>query len=138
MKFYNFILLIVGLSIIFQLAGIAIDGDLLSWMGVDLTSAETPFDFIGSGAYIKITLLLIAGIGTGIAVGFLTKANSENYVILPFVTTGTAIFFTTSIGIIDYAWGNYPGWIAYITFFIMSLLTVGFLISLMEWFRGTD
>ena len=75
---------------------------------------------------------------TGIAVGFITKAQSENYVILPFIVGSLYFFGGSFVSIINDSWGTHSPWVSYVITIILGVLSVGYLISLIEFFRGTD
>jgi len=136
MKVWNYVIISVGLAFLFEIAGMPVATSLLSYLGLSATG----FSVKTASLYLAIFggAGILIGIGTGIAVGFITKSPPENFIILPFIIAGIVLFLSTFIGIINYAVGNFPGWIATITLFIMGILGVGFIISCVEFFRGTD
>lgn len=133
MKLWNYIFISVLLALLFSFAGIPVGGTLLGYIGV----SATDFTLDNSTFWITITTLLAAGVGAGIAIGFITKAQSENYVVLPFISVGALTFFVSFAGIIGAA-SDIGGWVFKITLLILAPLMVGFALALMDYFRGTD
>lgn len=138
MKVFNYIILIIGLIAIFELAGIPTgSANILSFVGVNLPSGSVTTTSNLFNNIFGITGILI-GLGVGIAVGFITKSQPENFIILPLIT-GSFVFFTGAfISIINYSRATHPVWISSMITIILGLLSVGYLISLVEFFRGTD
>lgn len=146
MKLFNYIMIYVGLALIFELAGLSIATPLLKYIGIDITGGL--IDFESANFYkIIIYVLSIATIG-GIVIGFFTRANPENYILIGIINGaagigGITLFLTITTGIIAKSLLLFPigsdwAWISYITTLIMGLLGVGFIWTLAEWFRGTD
>lgn len=136
MKVFNYVILIIGLIAIFEMAGIPTGvAAILNFVGIDLgtgvTTTISPF-------YIAVLAILSAAIVTGIAVGFITKSPSENYVIVPLII-GSLVFFGGSFAsIINFSRANHAQWVSYIITLVLGILSVGYIISLVEFFRGTD
>ena len=78
-------------------------------------------------------LLAVAG---GIIIGALTRSSPENYIILPFITGTGVLFIQAFTAIINYSLSF--GWVGYIIILILGALSVGYIVSLIEFFRGTD
>jgi len=132
MKFYNYAMIAVGLTLLFEWAGMHITSNLLSYFGI----GTGVFDFVSSATWVSIIgISVLAG---GIIVGVITRSNPENYIILPIILATAAVFVSSFLGIYIYAYANFPSWIANITGFIIIMLTIGFGISVYEHFRGTD
>ena len=137
MKIWNYIVMIVVLEIVLELAGIPIASNILNYVGID----------IATGASIKSSLLylgifgvggILVGVVGGIVIGYFTKSSPENFIILPFIVGGGVLFGATLTGIITYAYANYSSWVAHLILVIIAPLAVGFFIGLVEFFRGTD
>ena len=82
-----------------------------------------------------LTDILIAGAGIGIAIGFLTKTSSENYVILPFIVTILFVFVGTffEVVLLSSGFDNFiriPLGLLGLTFVVTYIMTTA------EWFRG--
>jgi len=137
MKFYNYVFLIIGLSLLMEWAGIPVATNILTYVGLNSTS----FNITSAGIYLAILTGsgILIGLGSAIAIGYITKSSTENYVILPWIIGGALIFFSVFGEIVNQAFNpGYPVWVSYGTLFIMGLLGVGFVISCLEFFRGTD
>jgi hypothetical protein len=83
--------------------------------------------------------ILLAVIGGSIAIGLLARFTGENLVLLPFVTGTLVLFVQTFAGIINSVIeGTYPTWLAAVVVTVFLPITIGLVITLAEWFRGTD
>lgn len=85
----------------------------------------------------------IAGILTGLglaAIGasFFAKGQTENFIILPLITGVLGLFIQTFVAIIRYTIAYNVAWATAIVSLIFIPLTIGFIIALAEFFRGTD
>lgn len=141
MKVWNYIIIFVGLSLLLWMAGINISGvgELLVKVGFINDSGAKE---INSNISETILAILAGAAAVGIAIGILTKAKTENYIILPFVLAtgvsfGVATFINLSYSLITYAFTQ-ASWIGYITLMIFGPLAIGFIVSIIEFFRGTD
>ena len=137
MKVWNYIIIATGLTLLFEMAGIPIASNLLSYLGLSLTGASA----IKSAAlYLAIFggAGILIGLGAGIAIGYITKSSPENFIILPILVTSVTLFIAPLIEIISYSYGHFDNWIFYIILFIMGILTTGFIFAMVEFFRGTD
>jgi len=142
MKVWNYIIMFVVISVLMFLAGIEITGvtNLLIKIGI-LQEGAINLDSNNTFRTTAIALLALA-VGAGLIIGFITKSQSENFIILPFITgTGIAfglfVFINLGYSIINYGFTQ-ADWIGYITLVIFAPLTIGFIVSLIEFFRGTD
>ncbi len=138
MKFWNYIIIFTTLTLLFWIAGIDVVGitGLLTYVG--FLNAEGIVQINSNNALRIVIFVLLAGAtAVGIAISFLTKTKSENYIILPFIITGIVLFLNIPWSITTYAFSQ-AQWVGYITALIMIPLGVGFLIASYEHFRGTD
>lgn len=136
MKYWNYVMLSVGVALLFELAGISLVADLLTYVGISTTG----YALKNSLFYLAIFggAGILAATVVGIFIGTITRSQPENFLILPFIIGGGVIFFSTFTALVTYAFANYPGWIAYITLFISGLLGTGFVIASYNEFRGRD
>ncbi len=136
MKVFNYIILIVGMIAIFEVAGIPTGvSNILSFVGINIGVSSTT---IGSGFYLAILAIMSAAIVVGVGVGFITKSPSENYVILPLIVGSLFFFGAAFTSVINWTFENTPIWSSTIVSIILGLLSVGYMVSLVEFFRGTD
>ena len=141
MKFWNYVMLTTGLALILELAGLPIASGLLAHIGITTTGLTIKTAALWVAIFGGTGILI--GLGTGIAIGYITKSSPENFIILPLIIGSGTFFLSTLIAISSAAWGRFPigssyVWISYITTVLMGLLSVGFAISCVEFFRGTD
>ena len=81
--------------------------------------------------------ILILAVTAGIAIAYFTQTTAENYIILPFITAVLALYFNTLVSLITYG-GNFPLPIKLIIILILAPFTFGYVLSLVEFFRGND
>lgn len=138
MKIYNYMILLTGLILLFEMSGIPTGAQgILNIVGLGTGSAE----ITTSNLYLAIfgsAGLFVVGVAAGLIVGFFTRTSPENYIILPLITGTLAVFAGSFISIINYSLANHEIWISSIILLILGVLTMGYIISLVEFFRGTD
>jgi len=136
MKVFNYIILIIGMMAMLEIAGIPTGmAAILSYVGINFGTGST---LMISPLYLAIAAILIAAEITGIAVGFITKAPSENYVILPLIVGSFFFLGGSFISIINYSVATHALWVSSVITLILGVLSVGYVVSLVEFFRGTD
>ena len=104
-------------------------------MGINTGVSSTT---VGSGFYLAVLAIMSTAIVVGVGVGFITKSPSENYVILPLIIGSLFVFGGAFTGIITWAFENTPTWASTVISIILGVLSVGYIVSLVEFFRGTD
>lgn len=140
MKVWNYVYLLVGVSILLELMGLDLSGTgILSAIGYSRSATAINFDFT-LGTFFSSFLLIgtLAGAATGIIVGLFTRATPENYIVYGMVTGGTLTLFT---GVITQIVGGISGaamWIQGLTIIIIAPFAIGYLLALAEFLRGTD
>lgn len=137
MKVGNYIFILTGIILLFEIMGIDTTLDNLALLigysnGTFNFSVSSFFDAVLSNAGV---LLAIIG---GIVVGISTRSSPENFIILPFITGTLALFVQAFTAIISYALGNFEPWVYSIFLIILAPLLVLYVFSLVEFFRGTD
>jgi len=141
MKFWNYVLLSVGLSLLFEMAGIPVASNLLTYIGININPVSGGFSLQSAGIYLAIfgAAGIFLAVTVGLFVGIITRSQPENYIILPFITAGIVWFIVPFVGIVTEVFkGTYPIWVRMIVLFICALLGVGMVIASYEHFRGTD
>ncbi len=135
MKVWYYVLMSAFLGLLFEMAGIPVGSEVLSYIGIssDGTGIKT------AGLYLLIfgTTGILVGIVGAILIGTFTRTSPENYIILPFIVGGLTVFMSTFIGIINIT-ATYSTWLRAIVLLIMAPLTVGYVVAMVEFFRGTD
>ena len=138
MKVWNYLIITTGMMFILALAGfhIGVVDNLLQTLHLTTNTQ----DIGSSGLYdyiFGIGGILILGIA-GMIVGFFTQARLENFVILPLIAAQLVAWLSCLVGIMSYANATFSGVISLVIIAILGPLTVGYLIALVEFFRGTD
>lgn len=136
MKVFNYTLMILGMLLLLAFAGIPLESNILSSFGLGIDffnlTTSTGWNFLFGAAGI-----LILGLGAALVVGFITKSQTENYVLLPFIVSILIVFAGAFKSIIDYTL-TIGGWVSGLTILILAPISIGYVISLAEFFRGTD
>ena len=133
MKLYYFLTILVGVMILMNLAGInTSSGYLLTYLGI-----MHPEDFQSSQLYNTIAAIFIAAVVSGVVIGFFTKASPESILIAPLA--GILLLFVGDIiSIITYVSGLGVEWAKYVILAILAPLAIGYIISVVEFWRGND
>lgn len=151
MKVWNYVYISLGLVLFLHFAGIP-------------TAAEGLFDLVGlstnstTGAVLNATpsssgffnelfqdtgtnkgiLALLVGAGIGIAASFFTRAKPENLILLPLITSTLTLFLMSMVGVMQVVLSYGSSWISAIIVLLILPYTIGFILALAEFFRGTD
>jgi hypothetical protein len=135
MKTYNYVFLMVGLMLMFYLAGMP---TTLGYVLSVFNFIDAPQDFQQGQLYQTIWILLtVTVIGGGIVIGYFTKSSPEVYLLAPFAAL-LLLFVGDAIDIISYTSSMGYDWLTYIVILILAPIIVGYIISVAEWWRGVD
>lgn len=80
-------------------------------------------------------ILVVVGALGGIALSFFSKSPQENFIILPFIVATLTLFMGALWKVLLIAQG-YPVWISIPIILIMGPFSVGYIITMVEFFRG--
>lgn len=157
MKVHMYIIITVGMAVFMQFMGITtLASSIFGIIGFNYnptndvaisvnTTASGFFSNLfdsGGSSGIGGLLALAAAAASGIIIGLYTKASAENFIILPLITTTLVLFVSCFVGVINYVNSNFAGssmaWAGGLIALIFFPLTIGFILSLVEFFRGTD
>lgn len=133
MRIYNYLVIILGLILILNLAGIETTSNrILTEFGVmDGSSGITLSEFFFS---VEGILSVIAATGT-IVIGLYFKSSPESFLLIGYATT-ILWFVADLVSIITYANANYAGWVASVIGLILSPLAMGYIHSVLSWWGG--
>lgn len=143
MKLWNYIFIITGLVFLINLAGIDIGTTGIETI-IGMVQGEVDISVASFwNNLFKPDLGILATIVTGsVIAGFFARGQLENFIILPFILTTLVLFAQVFTAIISYASKDgaigEPTWIASIITLIFGALLIGFILALLEFFRGTD
>jgi len=148
MKVWNYVFLSVGLIVLLQMAGLpnGAGGQLLDAIGLTFnvdntvaTATPTAAGFFqtlfGENTGLLTALLASAG---AVLVGLFTKAKPENLILLPLITGTLVLFLSTFTAIMSYSIANSATWVSAVMVLFLLPFSVLFILSLAEFFRGTD
>lgn len=135
MKVWYYVLMSAFIGLLFEMAGIPVGSEVLNYIGMSATGTGIKT----AGLYLLIfgTTGILIGIVGAILIGTFTRTSPENYIILPFIVGGLTIFTSTFIGIINVT-STYSTWLRSIVLLIIGPLTIGYIVAMVEFFRGTD
>lgn len=135
MKVYNYVVTAIGIMLLLEMAGIQTGmSAILNVFGLGTNSANIQESLF----YSQIGIILSVTTVASIAISFFTRSSPENYILRPLVTGILVLFVATFANIMNYALANYPAWIYSIVLLIFAPITIGYILALFEWFRGTD
>ena len=142
-KVFTYMMMALSIMLVMTFLGLHTGfTDILSIVGFSYDNSTGTISSVGvqtSTIYLTLLAILTVAVGSTLVIGFITKSSSENYVLLPFVIGTLFLFVQTFTGIMgSVISGDYPGWMAAVVVTIFLPITIGLLISLAEWFRGTD
>lgn len=135
MKVWNYFYIGITLLVLFNIFGILGSSGFLGLVGFQRIGDNIQFNFTAMTA--TFLAVLIGATAAGIAIGFFTKSKTENYVLIPIIT-GTLAGVVAAFVSIWTAAASYPSYIKAILSVILVPFIAGYLLALMEWFRGTD
>jgi len=150
MKVWYYVFIATGLIVLLHFAGLPSAGTpLLNLMGLSFNAdgSAAQVTTTAGGFYdvlfedkegVKGILVAIAAAVGGLAVGLFTSAKPENLILLPLITTTLVLFLATFVGIMNYAIGTGNIFVSSIVVLIFLPLTIGFILALAEFFRGSD
>lgn len=134
MRVYYFLIIIVGLMILMNIAGISTTtGYVLNYLDI----VDNPQNLQNSNLYAIIIGIFLSAVVGGVVIGYFTKSSPESYLIAPLA--GILVLFVGDI-ISIYVYVNSLGvaWIKYLVMMILIPIAVGYLESTISWWRGVD
>lgn len=140
MKIYTYAVIMIGITLFLQLMGIStgLQG-IFTLIGVTIDSSFNITSLISSGTFWSAvfgTSGIFFGIIAGVAIGIFFRINPESYIILPLITGTLVVLVQTFTALINYNYGQ--PWIKAIVLLVFAPLSIGYLISCVEFFRGSD
>lgn len=135
-RMYSYLVIGTGLILLFYAAGLPTGVDwFLTFIGV--TSALDGSRVAFSTFFLAASAVLASATIGGILVGFFTRASPESFLIAGFSTSLLTVFLGTYASIITYAATNAPSWVAITVALIMLPLNIGFISTVLDYWRGT-
>ena len=143
MKFYNYTVILLTLMIFMEFAGLPTGlSATLEIFGVSINNNTGVItSSLGNSGFWNFIFgtsgILIAIVGA-IIIGSFTRSSPENYIILPLAVFMATTLIQTFVLIIAYAINTGEGWVGALVGIIFIPLGIGFILSTVEFFRGTD
>ena len=133
-KVFTYAILSVGMMLIMNLMGIPTGvTTILSWIGL-----ANPNQAIDTSLFFTAILGVFAATAiTGIIIGTFTNASPESYLVAP-LAAGLIVFVGTFTEIINTSAARGQDWAYYATLVILAPVAIGYGISLISYWRGTD
>lgn len=139
MKMYSYAMSMIGLVLLLNVAGIDIGtGGIEGLIGMATGEIQITTSSLWDALFqVDIGALVLGAVGTIVA-GFVLKGRLENFIILPFLTGYLIFLVQVYQGIMNYALQGGETWTSWIVLLLLAPLTIGFIISCVEFFRGND
>lgn len=134
-KLYAYIAMMMGIEILLTFYGVQTNmGALLAYFNI----IDAPQNISLSNLFTSVvTIITTAGVGAIIA-GFFIGTTRESFIIGA-IAGFFANYISDLVNIIIYMDANYPGSpITYIITFIFGVLIVGYILTIIDWWRGAD
>jgi len=141
MKIWNYVFISIGLTVLFELAGMVGNAGILGIIGFSIVDGVIQFQPTAAGFFSSIlgSKGILIGLAAGVTIGIITRSSPVNFVILPLITTSMGIFLETFVGVIIFSQGSGAApWITAIISLLMIPFAVLYILALVEFFRGTD
>jgi len=136
-KMFVYVVLVIGLMLLFNWAGLATTTGVVLGM-FSITNPASLASFQESGFYTAlITALILLGGVTGIIIGTLGRGSTVTAIMAGVASAVLVFFIGDLISIVAYA--NTSGnWVGYLAAGIMIPLIFGYILSVLDWVRGHD
>ena len=140
MKVYTYVMVMVGMMLIFTFMGMGTGfGYILTKIGLISNADGVGINFTGSSFYALLSGIFVIGTGASIAIGYLTKSSTESVQVVAMCLV-LASFTADMVSILNYvnAQAGGLGWISMAAACLLVPFIVGFIVALVEWWRGVD
>ena len=131
MRVFNYLIITVGMMILFYLAGIESGTSYV----VNKLNIINPEGLGSTNFAIVIAAVFTAAVVVGVAIGFITKSPSESYILAAYATV-LLLFVADMTFTAVYMSKNYSGWLGWLTILIIMPLAIGFYHSIVSWWGG--
>lgn len=145
MKFYNYVVIMLGIMIIFNAAGYQppVGGTVKTLIIGNDTDCESPpctkmESVEGSSLYVKILAALSLAAAVGVVAGFYFNLPSVSYLIAGVLSTFLGLFLIDMIWLYKKMIEHGDTWMIFLITAIFAPLLIGFIISSLEWWQGND
>jgi len=152
MRLVNYIMIISGIMIMLYVAGVDTSaGYVLNTLqlaqnpgNINTDNSATEEEVSDTtNIYTAVMIILGLAVSVGVVIGFFTKTSPENYLIAPLALilmafVGDILILISTIGNDCGDAASTCGWVYWIIVFIMAPLALGYLLAILDWWRGKD
>lgn len=136
MKLWSYTFLMIGLVILLNLVGLTESNSLLNLIGYSRSGANISFSY---QAFLTTIVVLISGAAaTGAAASFFGRTINVKILVVSIISGGTLGLFLQSFYLFFTQAGSAAPWIKAVIVLIVAPLIIGYIITIMDWFGGTD
>lgn len=132
MRISSYLFLVVGLMILFNLAGLSTTA---GYVLTNLDVVDNPENIALSAFVVTIGAVFVAAAVGGVVIGFFTKATPESY-LLSFYSSILILFLSDIIVIVSTARSYGTTWAYWLVVLILLPVAVGFAHSVASWWGG--
>ena len=133
-RVYTYLIIIIVLTMVLTTMGVPTAfNETLSHFGLSVNDQTISSSSFWNSLFSTTGILILTGVG--IAIGFITKSSPENFIILPLITGSMVGWASAFYSIINYG-KELGGWVSPLILILMGAISVGYLFSLIEFFRG--
>lgn len=137
-RVFTFVMFATVLMLLLEISGIPTAfNPILQLIGLGTDNASVNVSSLYDILFNASSGIFLAGAAVGIAISFFTRSTPENLLLLPLITGILAGFVGTFISVANYFLASGQSWLSMPILVIFGAITVGYLISLAEFLRGT-
>lgn len=137
-RVYTYSMIAVGILVLFSIARFDVGFNAIESLFNVATGQITISTFFDSLFNSASGIITAVAVGGAIIAGLFTRAQPENFILVPLITGILANLVGVFISLITYAQsGAVDAWVGYIIVAILSPFAFGYILSLAEFFRGT-
>lgn len=146
MKFFNYVFIMIGIMVIFNAAGYTPPvGGMVKTLVINNDSGEckeppcTVLTNIQSSTWVsKLILALKAAAVVGIVAGIVFNLPSINYLIAGGLSLFLGLFLIDLVWLYGKMIEHGDTWLVFLMTAIFAPLIIGFIVTAIEWWRGSD
>lgn len=151
MKFWNYVVILTAMIIFLEFTGVPTGlSSILNTIGINInqnTSELISADIANSGFYSQVfgsgvgllAILIASGVGI-VIVGLFAKSYDVSLIVAPFIVFVGGLYISTFWTLILYVQNisGQQGWIVALITTILAPLGIGFVISCVDYFKGSS
>jgi len=132
-RVFTYVIIATTMIILLEMAGFPTGlTNVINYLGINPNAP----DVSNSAFFGDIAAIFGGAILAAIIIGTFTRTPPESYIISGVVLTILTTFASTFMAVINYS-ANFDIWVRYLVFIIFLPFSVGFVLSTIEFWRGT-